>query len=124
MTPHFLVALAIISLAGCSGGTFIDDTEGQSGQGKDRLEMEWCESDTEGADRYLCRVTVDIGRDKDSIGVDLTRPDGTVVHYSAGRATGAEQARIRGEVERRLGEVQGEITPDIVRGIVDTVLGL
>lgn len=101
------LAIACLALSGCASHAYrVDDQEGQSGQGKDRIEALRCEESD-----ALCSLTVDLGRDKDRVELDAARRvDGSwVLRYRVGRAAGADQADVRARLEAAIAIEQNTV---------------
>ena len=102
-----------IIVIGCSGvaSTEIDDQIGQSGQGKDRWEAEF-----EGG--HLKKFIVDLGRDKDNVQFSIVSPTLGTITYNVGSVSGAEQARIRAEIEAFVSQNKNKDVMYIMDGIL------
>lgn len=65
-------------------------------------------------------------KDKDAIAVmvDMNSDGAPDMTYDASDVVGSDAAAIRAEVEKVFAEKGAEVTPDVVNGIVDAILGL
>ena len=111
------VVLVLLNLTACGAASVrTDDQIGQSGQGKDRLELHLDENR---------KLIVDLGRDKDNVSFRLRHPDGWEVDYNVGRATGVQQAAIRAQLEAIAIEADKEGRKDLaelIRGLLPLLL--
>lgn len=106
---------SVLALSGCTGAVIEDDQEGQSGQGKDRIEVALPCAALDPALADICRIAADFGRDKDDLEIVAEkREDGSwYFRYAVGKAAGQNQAVTRAQVEALAIEAQKQGLSDL-----------
>lgn len=110
-----LKSLSIFCLAIILSGCGVTNYAGLA-----RFDIDWCEA---GERFQICRVRVIEGKEKASIKVTVTFPDGSTLIYEATDVKSFEGQALRADVQRALVEQLGEVAPGVVDAIVKAILG-
>lgn len=115
-------AVTILPLFAAACGALPWNPQGSAGL--TRAEVKWCESEKDGADRYLCAAEIIDGKEKSDVKLTVKLPGGTEVDYQAKDVKAFRAHEVRSAVEEAVSEDVKSVAPGIVDSIVKAITGL
>ncbi len=117
------IPLAALFLAGCAGT--LPGVSQQGVAGITDVRLEWCESASAEAPKYLCGVRWRDGKEKQNVSLEIELPNnGGKLSYSADGVKAFKAHEVRAAVEQAISEDVREVVPNIVDIIVDALTTL
>lgn len=116
------IPLAALFLAGCAGT--IPGVSQQGVAGITDVRLEWCESASAEAPKYLCGLRWRDGKEKQNVSLDIELPTGVKLTYTADGVKAFKAHEVHAAVEQAISEEVRGVVPNIVDIIVDALTTL